>query len=277
MSDQSKYRTENRSLGSSYINLAKRFDKIPQSLILDMKIFMKWYHLCDRLMIKNGLSSHVKILRKSYDKTCCKMIRDYDFVRFSSDQIWSYKIRMQDLVWSHVTIIRPGQDYDFLYDISSDQTLSYKIPTYTRPCIKILCTSVRPENSWKIIHTTYCIRILYDRIWSDENLAKIIVLDRLTSSLIIRFLQDSRKIFRWFQRPIFYHQLLTQMISFHKNFHGRNEASWNMIKSCGKIGVRRSKTTIFCTIFRLISHYHARFQHIQDLASRSYVRVFALG
>ena len=45
MSDQTKYRTENRSLGSSYINLAKRFDTIPQSLIPDMKI-LRNYIIC---------------------------------------------------------------------------------------------------------------------------------------------------------------------------------------------------------------------------------------
>jgi hypothetical protein len=69
MSDQTKYRTENRSLGSSYSNLAARLDKIPCSLIPCMKLFMKLYHLCEKLMIKYDLSNHLKILQESYDKT----------------------------------------------------------------------------------------------------------------------------------------------------------------------------------------------------------------
>jgi hypothetical protein len=54
ISDQIENRTENRSLGSSYINLATRFDKIPQSIIPAMKIVMKLYNVRKKLMIKNG-------------------------------------------------------------------------------------------------------------------------------------------------------------------------------------------------------------------------------
>jgi hypothetical protein len=53
MSDQTKYRTENRSLGSSYTNLATRLNKIPWSLIPAIKIVMKLYHVSKKLMIKN--------------------------------------------------------------------------------------------------------------------------------------------------------------------------------------------------------------------------------
>jgi hypothetical protein len=54
MSDQMKNRTENRSLGPSYTNLAARFDKIPCSLIPAIKIVMKLNHMSEKLMIKNG-------------------------------------------------------------------------------------------------------------------------------------------------------------------------------------------------------------------------------
>ena len=69
ISDQTKNLAKNRSLGSSYINLATRFDKIPLSLIPTTKFVMKLNHLCSKLVIKNGVLNQLKILQKSYHKT----------------------------------------------------------------------------------------------------------------------------------------------------------------------------------------------------------------
>lgn len=65
ISDQTKNRTENRCLGSSYIDLAARFDNVLQSLIPVMKFVMKLQHLCKKLMI-NTMAS--RILQKSCKK-----------------------------------------------------------------------------------------------------------------------------------------------------------------------------------------------------------------
>jgi hypothetical protein len=53
MCDQTKNRTENRSLGSSCMNLPTRFDKIAESCIPAIKIVMKLYHVIKKLMLKN--------------------------------------------------------------------------------------------------------------------------------------------------------------------------------------------------------------------------------
>ena len=52
MSDQTKNRIENRSFGSSYNNLATRFEKILQSLISDIRIGIKLYHLLKNWMVR---------------------------------------------------------------------------------------------------------------------------------------------------------------------------------------------------------------------------------
>ena len=67
------------------------------------KFFMKLNHLCNKLVIKNGVLNQLKILQKSYDKTWCKTIRDYDFrkifhlIRYDHTR-FGYKI-LYDLMW----------------------------------------------------------------------------------------------------------------------------------------------------------------------------------
>ena len=58
--EQTKNRSENDALGSSYTNLATGFDKIPQSFISATTVVMKLYRRCEKLMSKNDLWNHMK-------------------------------------------------------------------------------------------------------------------------------------------------------------------------------------------------------------------------
>jgi len=98
MSDQKTYRTENRSswivLHQSY---RKNLIRFQWSLIPAIKTFMKFYQLCEKLLIKNGIRNHLKISPESCKNLMIRLdvrrSKTMIFARFSSDQIRTCKIQ----------------------------------------------------------------------------------------------------------------------------------------------------------------------------------------